>query len=177
MLIVLPSRLSNVKFHKTIFKSMVSFPVGPVSPICKVFEEAATRTRDEGHTVDVVYLDFAKAFDSVNHRFLLAKMKSFGLDDVVVRWIEAFLSGRASRVHVGGEHSAAIPMHSGVLQGFVIGPLLFLLFVNGLPDVLETLTLLFADDVKMVTRRSQNMNLHRFLTAASKKWDLSINPT
>ncbi len=65
---------------------------------------------DEGHTVDVIYLDFVRAFDSMNHRFLLAKMKSFGLGDAVVRWIEAYLSGLVSRVHVGGEHSGAIPM-------------------------------------------------------------------
>ncbi len=80
-------------------------------------------------------------------------MKPFGLGDVVVRWIEACLSGRVSRVHVGGEHSGAIPMHSGVPRGSVIGPLLFLFFVNDLADVLEALTLLFVDDVKMVTRR------------------------
>ncbi len=53
-----------------------------------------TRMMDDGHTGDVIYLDFAKAFDSVNHRFLLAKMKSFGLGYVVVRWIKAYLSGR-----------------------------------------------------------------------------------
>ncbi len=75
-------------------------------------------------------------------------MKSFGLGDVVVR----------SR--------GAILMHSGVPQGSLIGPLLFLLFVNDLPDVIEALTLLFADDVKMVTRRSHSMNLHSSLTAA-----------
>ncbi len=65
------------------------------------------------------------------------------------------LESRVSRVHVGGEQSGVIPMHSGVPQGSVIGPLLFLLFVNDLPGVLETMTLLFADDVKMVTRRSR----------------------
>ncbi len=72
-----------------------------------IFDEAVTRMMDEGHTVDVIYLDFAKAFDSVNHKFLLAKMKSVGLGDVVVRWIEAYLSGRVSRVHVSGQHSGS----------------------------------------------------------------------
>ncbi len=70
-------------------------------------------------------------------------------------------------------------MLSGVLQGSVIGPLLFLLFVNGLPDVLEALTLLFADDVKLVSRWTQNMNLHSSLTVALdwwEKWDQPINP-
>ncbi len=110
----------------------------------------------------------------------LAKMRSFGLGDLAVSWIEASRSGRVCMVHVGGEHSGAIPMHSGVPQDSVIGPLRFLLFVNGLPDVLEALTLLLADDIKMVTRRSQSMNLHSSLTAAwdwSQKWDLPINPT
>ncbi len=85
-------------------------------------------------------------------------MKSFGVGDVVVSWIP--------RIHVGGEHSVAIPMHSGITQGSVIGPLPFLLFVNDLPDVLETLALLFADDVEMVTRWSHSMSLHRSLTDA-----------
>ncbi len=98
-------------------------------------------------------------------------MTPFVLDDVVLRWIQGYISGRVSRVHVSGEHSEAIQMHSCVPQGFVIGPLLVFLFVNDLPEVLEALTLLFADDVKMVTRRSQSMNLHRSLTAA---WDWSF---
>ncbi len=68
-------------------------------------------------------------------------------------------------------------MHSGDLQASVKGPLLFRIFVNDLPDVLEALTLLFADYVELVTRRTQNMNFHSSFTAAwawSKNWDLPI---
>ncbi len=121
---------------------------------------------DEGHIVDVIYLDFTKAFDSVNHISISAKMKPFGPGDAVVRWIEAYLSGRVSRVHVGGEHSGAITIHSSVPQGSVISQFSFLLFVNKIPDVFEALTLLFADYVKLVTRQTQNMNLHSSLTVA-----------
>ncbi len=81
-------------------------------------------------------------------------MKSISLDDVVVQWIEAYLSGRASRVHVEGELSGTIPMRCAVPQGSVIGPLLFLLFVKDLPNALEALALFFADDVKLVTPRT-----------------------
>ncbi len=71
-------------------------------------------------------------------------------------------------------------MHSGVSQDSVIGPILFLPFVNNLPDVLEALTLLFGYDFKLVTHLTQNMKLHSYLTVSwdwSKKWDLPINPT
>ncbi len=91
----------------------------------------------KGHTVDVIYLDFVKAFEFVNHTFLFSKMKSLGLDDVVLRWIEECLSGRVSRVHVGGEFSEAIPMCTGFPQGSVRGTLLFLFFVNNLPGALQ----------------------------------------
>ncbi len=73
-----------------------------------------TRIMEQGHIVVVAYLDCAKALDSVNHKFLLLKMTSFGLGDTVVRWIQAYLSGRVSRVHVGGEHSRTIAMHNAV---------------------------------------------------------------
>ncbi len=78
------------------------------------------------------------------------------------------ISGRASRVNVEGELSRAIPVRRGVPQGYVIDPLLFRLFVIDLPDAPEALTLLFAGDVRLVTPRTQNMNLHSSLTAA---WD------
>ncbi len=70
--------------------------------------------------VDVIYLDFGKAFDFVNHRFLLTKMKSFGIGDVVVRWIETYLFERVSRVHVGGEHSVRVVKYWNKLQASVL---------------------------------------------------------
>ncbi len=94
---------------------------------------------------------------SVNHKFLLARMKSFDLSDVVVWCIEANLSGRVSRAHIRGELAGIIPMRSGVPQGSVIGQLVYLLFANSLTDALEALTLLFEDDVQLITPRKQNM--------------------
>ncbi len=103
------------------------------------------------------------------------KIKSFGVGDVVVRWIEAYLSGQVSRVYAWGELSGPISMRSGIPQGSVICPLLFLPFVNDLLGAREALPLIFADNAIMVTRRTQNINL----TAAwdwSQKWGLPINP-
>ncbi len=109
----------------------------------------------------------------------LTYMKSFGLGDVAVQWIEIYLSGRIARVHIAGELSGAIPMRSDVPQGFMIGPFTLLHFVNDLSDALETLTLHFAGDIKMVFCRSRNISLHISLSTTmdwSKKLDLLIKP-
>ncbi len=84
----------------------------------------------------MIYLGFVKTIRSVNHRFLLAWMKSVGLFDVVVWWIEVYLVGRVSRIHVGGQLSGTIPIRCGVLRGSVIDIFMFFLFVNELRDAL-----------------------------------------
>ncbi len=89
--------------------------------------------------------------------------------------IEADLSEQVSRAHIGGKLSGTNVMQNCAPQGCLIGQLLVLLFVNDL----EALTLLFADGVKKITLRAQNMNLHISLIAAwdwSQKWDLTVNP-
>ncbi len=93
---------------------------------------------------------------SVNRMFLLAKLESFGLSEKFVRWIRSYLTGRTYRLHVADALSQEIRIKSGVSQGSVIGPLLFLLIVNDLPSVINVITLLFADDVKVVSSRSQS---------------------
>ncbi len=117
-----------------------------------LLEERVTRLLYEGHTVDLVYLYFAKAFDSVNHRFLIAKLKASRNDGAVLNWIKSYMSNRSYQVQIDGILSEEATCHSGFPQGSVIGPLLFLLYMNDLPAAIGDSALIFADDVKMVYR-------------------------
>ncbi len=128
--------------------------------------------------MDLVYLDFAKAFDSVNHRFLLDKLKLSGIDGAVLNWIKSYLSNLSYQVQIDGVLSEEASCLSGVPLGSVIGPLLFL-YINDLPTALGDSAFLFADDVKMVFPRSQSSNLLSSLSSAwtwTGKWHLPTNP-
>ena len=91
------------------------------------------KSLDDHEQVEVRYLDFHKAFDSVNHRLLLLKMRSYKLDTTVLDWIAEFLADRTSVVSVGGEQSTVGRVTSGVPHGSVLGSLLFLIYINDLP--------------------------------------------
>ena len=100
---------------------------------------------------DVVYLDFRKAFDSVAHNELLSKLWNFGICDSLWLWMRAYLTNRCQYVSVGHSVSSVLPVVSGVPQGSILGPLLFLIFVNDLPAAISSsLALLFADDAKCI---------------------------
>ena len=106
------------------------------------------KQRDKGKQLDVVILDFSKAFDTVPHQRLLGKLEHYGVKGNLLRWVEAVLVGRTQTVQVDGAHSREEDVLSGVPQGTVLGPLLFLLHINDLSSHVhaDTRCRLFADD-------------------------------
>ena len=139
-----------------------------------------TRTIENGDAFDIIYTDFAKAFDSVAHVRLLRKLESIGIKGDILNWIKTFLNGRTQRVNVDGKLSKWTKVISGIPQGSVLGPLLFVIFINDMPDEVKfSVCKLFADDCKLYsTVVGADNKLQEDLTKLeewSKKWQLPFN--
>ena len=136
---------------------------------------------DQGSVVDALLLDFSKAFDTVPHRRLISKLSFYNIDAKVIVWVENFLSGRTQKVRVDGALSTPVRVSSGVPQGSVLGPLLFLLYINDIAENVTSKLHLFADDCllhrEIITARDCNelqVDLDR-LNAWCSKWLLKFN--
>ncbi len=110
------------------------------------FVQELSQSMHGGTRTDVAIMDFSKAFDKVPHQRLLLKLNHYGVRGATLGWIEGFLSNRKQRVLVDGVTSPWASVHSGVPQGTVLGPLLFLAYINDLPNYTESPIRLFADD-------------------------------
>ena len=119
--------------------------------------EDITKWQDLGIPVDEIYLDFAKAFDKVPHQRLLFKLKKLGINDTLLTWIESFLSSRRQSVKVRNSLSDPTLVTSGVPQGSVLGPLLFIAYISDLPSIITSSSKIFADDTKLY-RKIESIN-------------------
>lgn len=141
-----------------------------------------TNCRDRGKQVDMVVMDFAKAFDKVSHSLLCYKLQHYGIQGDINRWIRSFLADRRQAVVVDGTSSSYVAVESGVPQGSVLGPCLFLLFINDLPNGLSSTARLFADDTachKEITSSADQIQLQHDLDNLAtweQKWQMAFHP-
>ena len=142
---------SNVMSHLNAHKIISDIQYGfckrrsvELQLICTIHDFACNL--NEKKRTDAILLDFCKAFDKVSHRHLKLKLEYYGIRNKVLKWISSFLQERTQRVVCGGYTSDSENVISGVPQGTVLGPLLFLIYINDLPECISSMCSLFADD-------------------------------
>uniref|UniRef100_A0A8C3FHN3 Reverse transcriptase domain-containing protein n=1 Tax=Chrysemys picta bellii TaxID=8478 RepID=A0A8C3FHN3_CHRPI len=165
--------------HNLLGKSQHGFCKGK---LCLLeFCEGVNKHVDKGDPVDVVYLDFQKAFDKVPHQRLLRKLNSHGRRGKTLSWIENWLKDREQRVGINGKFSEWRGVTSGVPRGSVLGPILFNLFINDLEKGVNSEVANFADDTKLlkiVKTKADCEELQKDLTKLSDwatKWPMKFN--
>ncbi|XP_071178013.1 uncharacterized protein [Mytilus edulis] len=136
---------------------------------------------DKGHQIDVGILDFSKAFDTVPHNKLLHKLDQYGIKGNSHKWLKNFLTARSMRTIVEGESSGETTVDSGVPQGTVLGPILFLCHINDLPDSVTSSVRLFADDCLLYRTIKNSQDQQKLQTDLEQleiwadKWGMRFN--
>ncbi len=147
-----------------------------------MFVHELARDMQDGGQMNIVLMDFAKVFDKVPHRRLLIKLSHYGIRGPLLSWIETFFTHRTQWVVVDGEASDFKPVLHGVPKGTVIGPLLFLMFINDQPESTVSKTCVFADDI-VIYRQIKDRNDFAImqndldsLAIWEKKWQMTFHP-
>ena len=139
--------MGHLERHNALYKFQHGFRsrLSCESQLTEFYHDLVSNTYD-GNQTDVLVMDFSKAFDKVGHQRLLEKVTRYGITGPTKRWVAQFLSGRTQTVVLDGHRSDTVPVTSGVPQGSVLGPCLFLLYINDMAEKLNCTVRLFADD-------------------------------
>lgn len=138
---------------------------------------------DKNGQIDAIFLDFSKAFDRVPHDKLILKLRKIKLPEILITWIRSYLTNRSQCVEVNGRRSGYLPVGSGVPQGSVLGPLLFLIYINDIVTVIDPSIeiRLFADDCVLFHEITSPNDQHLLNTALANisewcnTWDMKLN--
>ena len=142
-----------------------------------------TEALSHGLPIDIIYLDYEKAFDKVPHERLILQLNRYGITGNILNWIRDYLANRTQKVRVNGHYSISSPVRSGVPQGSVLGPVLFLVFVSDIAPLVNNFISLYADDTKLYsylldgisTAESIQDDINT-LSSWSLKMQMSFNP-
>ena len=127
------------------------------------------RVVENGCDIDVIYFDIRKAVDQVPHQRLLSKLASYGIAGNIIKWIADFVSNRCQQVRVGNCNSSKADVLSGIPQGIILGPILFALFTNELPENISSQCKIFADDTKLYRAANRSdINYYKMTLKAFK---------
>ena len=124
-----------------------------------LFVNDVITAKENSYEVDTIYVDFKKAFDTVPHTTLLTKLSKYGISGNVFNFYGAYLSNRLQCVNISGVHSNLPPVLSGVPQGSLLGPLLFVIYINDLPDIFQYYTLYFCRRYKVFKNNQSPVGL------------------
>ena len=156
------------------------------SAMCQLIKIVDTiyKTLETGKDVSMVFLDILKVFDRVWHRGLLQKLKANGVDGKFLNWIANYLSDRKIRVVLNGQKAAWTTTNAGVPQGSILGPLLFLVFINDVVDGIDSNINLFADDTSLLNIIDQLISAYETvnddltkLSSWADQWLVKYNAT
>ena len=149
------SMVQQLDKHKLVSKDQHGFVKG-ISSLTNLLEtlDDITSSLDEGEGMGMVFLYYKKAFDTVPHKRLLYKVRKYGFGDIYINWFKDFLTNRKQRVHIRGQFSEPTEVLSGVPKESVLGPLLFILFVNDIPDTVNAKVKIYADNTKVYERQT-----------------------
>ena len=176
--------IAHMKINNLLSKKQFGFLHGrsTVLQLLKVLDNWVDILDKPKSKIDNIYMDFQKAFDKVPHQRLLSKLAGYGFTGEIRDWVQAFLSNRKHRVCVNGKLSPTADVTSGIPQGSVLGPVLFVLYINDLPEEVQNEVFLFADDTKVysqITDATDAENLQSDLKKLqdwSEKWLLPFHP-